>query len=398
MRTNLYALTVLWLSLFTAMLGIGVIMPLMPIYAEQMGASGFLLGLIFAAFSIARVIFMPLFGKLSDRYGRKPFIVIGLAIQVVSAVAFYFSLQPYHLLFTRFFQGLAGALVLPIAMALVGEISPRDRESAYLGYFSVALYVGFGSGPLLGGLISDHWSIQVNFVMLGLFCLAAFLGVLFFLPANHQPTNPRSRIVLPYRVLLRNRVISGMSFYSTVNSFSRGVLSVFLPLFGQTDLGLSLSQVGILLSANLLTTAMWQPLFGRLADRFNRRALVVFGSLLQGVAMCAMMLADNFMQAMSLNILMGLAGAVSLPAAGGMVVTEGKNGGMGGAMALFNMGMSLGLAIGPILGGIVFDLTGFRGAFIFGGLASMLGAAPVLFLVKKNIPDAPNVPTGEGEF
>jgi len=397
-HTNLYALTVLWLSLFTAMLGIGVLMPLLPIYAEGMGASGLFLGLIFAAFSIARIIFMPLFGKLSDRHGRKPFIVIGLAIQVLSAVAFYYSLDPYHLLLTRFFQGLAGALVLPIAMALVGEISPPGREGSYLGYFSVALFIGFGAGPLFGGLISDHWSIQVNFAVLGILCLAAFLGVLFFLPPRQIPTNPRSRTVVPYRTLLRNPVISGMFLYRTANSCGRGVISVFLPLFGEAVLGLSLSQVGIILSANLMATAVFQPLFGHLADRSSRRALVICGSTLQGVAMFLMPLLDGFTDALLLNILMGLAGAVSLPAASGMIVTEGKKGGMGGAMAIFNIGMSLGLTVGPILGGGVFDLTGYPGAFIFGGTISILGAAPVLLLVKSKMSDVPKIPAGEGEF
>jgi FSR family fosmidomycin resistance protein-like MFS transporter len=126
------------------------------------------------------------------------------------------------------------------------------------------------------------------------------------------------------------------------------VISVFLPLFGEAVLGLSLSQVGIILSANLMATAVFQPLFGHLADRSSRRALVICGSTLQGVAMFLMPLLDGFTDALLLNILMGLAGAVSLPAASGMIVTEGKKGGMGGAMAIFNIGMSLGLTVGPI--------------------------------------------------
>jgi multidrug resistance protein len=386
-KSNFDILAVLWLSLFVAMFGMGIMAPLLPTYAEDLGASGFFLGVIFGSFSLARLVVMPFIGQWSDRRGRKPFLVMGLGLMALSSIGFLASHTSWELLGMRAVQGVAGAMVMPVAMALVGDISPPGRESTYMGYLSVAIFIGFGFGPLAGGFVKDFLSFKANFMVLGALCLVALLGVLFFLPASPVGTAQNNNGVVPYAVLLRNPAIRGMFFFRATVAFGRGTISVLLPLFGEHVAGLTTSRVGIIISANILTTAFLQPLFGRWADRWGRRRFIVAGTLLHGPLLILIPLFRSFETLLAVNMLMGLAGAMALPAASGIVTAEGKKGGMGGSMALFNMGMSLGLAFGPIFGGLAQDLSGYAGAFTIGGAVVLAGLVPLM--VSGRGPAAP---------
>ncbi len=370
---------VLWPAIFVAMLGVGIISPLLPTYANTLGASGFMLGLIFGGFSIARMFAMPAVGRLSDRHGRKQFIIAGLLIQVLAAIGFLFSTSPWQLVGVRAFQGLAGAMIIPVSQAYVGEISPDGKESTYMAWFVVALFGGFGCGPIIGGLIEDYLSFSANFIFLAALCFISFLSVLCLLPEPKlSQEQSRSRIEVRYRVLLRNPIIRGLFFFRIANSFGRGIVTMLLPLFGELQLHLTTAQVGVVLSTNLLTSAIVQPFFGRLGDKVNRSSLLIVGTIGQAVSLAMMVFVEGFWQLLAINLMMGVAGAISIPAAGGMMTTEGKKGGMGGSMAIFNLGMSIGLASGPILGGVIVDILHYVGAFLIGATLVLVSIIPVL--------------------
>lgn len=316
---------VLWIGLFVAMLGVGIMSPLLPTYANSLGASGFMLGLIFGGFSLARLVTMPIVGQLSDRNGRKPFIVLGLLMQVLAAFAFILCVEPWQLVATRMFQGIAGAMIIPISMAYVGEISPSGREATYMGWFTFALFIGFGVGPATGGIVKDHFSFTANFILLGSLCFIAFLAVLIFLPEIRPGGDKmKSRSAVNYRQLLANPVLRCLFFFRIANSFGRGVIATFLPLIGESLFGLTTTQVGIVLSANLIMTGLLQPLFGHLADKLGRPALIISGVLVQSACMVIIPWASGFVPLLIVNLIMGTAGAMAIPAASGMITTEGK--------------------------------------------------------------------------
>ena len=100
-------------SVFANVTGVGIVVPLLPIYAHELGASGFYVGLIFGSFSLSRTLCMPYFGRLSDRKGRKPFIMPGLMGYAVISIAFIFSNNVTTLIIIRFFHGVASAMLMP---------------------------------------------------------------------------------------------------------------------------------------------------------------------------------------------------------------------------------------------------------------------------------------------
>lgn len=381
--------SVLFLAIFSAMLGIGIIVPLLPIYAEELGAKGISIGIIFSGFSLSRSIFGPVAGRLSDRWGRKMPIAFGLFFYGIVSIGYIFSRTVTDLILIRFAQGFAAAFIIPLAMAYIGEISPEGKEGSYVGLFTVSLFAGFGFGPLLGGALMDRLGILSNFYTMSGLCFIAFLLVLVWLPElRPEEKGIRWNMERSYMDLLRNPVAIGLFLYRFTMAYCRGILMTFLPLFAHERIGMSGFQVGVVISANVLLNSFLQAPSGRLADRYNRRRLILFGALSFTISLLAITHAITFSQVFLISIAMGISGAISLPAASSIAIQEGKKYGMGSMMGIYDMGMSIGLVFGPVSGGLIADLMGVRGAFYSGGIIGILGTIFFMALLRERRPSS----------
>jgi DHA1 family multidrug resistance protein-like MFS transporter len=365
------------------MLGVGIIVPILPIYAETLGATGFWLGAIFAGFSLSRTISMPLVGRFSDRMGRKRFISFGLLVYTFSSLGYIYANSALELIVVRIIQGFSSAMIIPIAMAFIADISPPEKEGSYMGIFTIALFLGFGCGPFLGGLTKDLISIEADFLIMGGLCLLAFFMVLIYLPRSSSIQKSTSPMDIPFKTILQSRSIMGLCFYRFASAFCRGSIITFLPLYAHNALQLNASQIGLVISSSILLTAVLQFPFGKLADKLNRRMLIILGSILYFSIVPLIPYTLNFIQILTLNIILGLFGALSLPAASALIVVEGKHYGMGSTMAIFNVAMSVGLGIGPLASGVVLDIWGLSGVFYFCTILGFLGTGIVALLFSK---------------
>ena len=176
----------LFFSIFATVTGVGIVVPLLPVYAHDLGASGFFIGMIFGAFSLGRIFFLPYFGRLSDTKGRKPLIVPGLLAYTVISLGFIFFKEVNALIVLRFFQGIASAMLMPIIQAYVGDITPTGNEGFTMGLFNMSMFCGLSIGPLLGGVIHDRFNLETSFVCMGLLALIGFLLCLFLLPPTRS--------------------------------------------------------------------------------------------------------------------------------------------------------------------------------------------------------------------
>ena len=356
-------------------------LPLLPLYAESMGASGIWIGLIFAAFPIANTIATPVFSRLSDRGGRKPFLAIGLFSYAVISFGFIWADTVFQLVGVRFIQGIAGGMILPIALAYIADISPEGEEGKWMGYANAAFFSGFGVGPLMGGVLAEHLGMDAAFLAMGSLNMLAFFIVLFFLPgAIHKKlvTDPR----VSFWKINTNRTINGLFSFRMSFSLGRGILITFLPIFAAISLSLSPTHIGILLGVSVLLQSLLGVPSGRIADRFSRRALVVIGSVVGFVYLSLIPWAYSFWQLLGLIIFGSMGGAVSLSAASAMVVEEGRKVGMGSTIALFSMAFSIGLAVGPIMSGAIADFAGVSMVFYFGAAILFMGTYLFIWLTR----------------
>ncbi|MBS7269644.1 MAG: MFS transporter [Candidatus Freyarchaeota archaeon] len=143
--------TILFIAVFTSMLGIGIVAPILPLYAEQnLAASGIWIGLIFSGFGLSRTIASPIVGRISDVRGRKNFLIIGLLGYALTGLGYVIANNVALLTTIRFANGFTSAMVLPVSQAYIGDLTPKGKEGTYMNTFMTSLMVGFGVGPFIG--------------------------------------------------------------------------------------------------------------------------------------------------------------------------------------------------------------------------------------------------------
>jgi DHA1 family multidrug resistance protein-like MFS transporter len=365
---------ILALAIFSSMLGVGIISPLLPLYAENLGATVIWVGMIFAGFSISRVIITPIIGMLSDRRGRKILLSIGLLSSSIISVGYIWANSPFQLTLVRLFHGAASGMVLPIAQAYIGDISPEGEEGKWMGYFNAAFYTGFGFGPLMGGILTDYFGTAVSFGTMGVLNLLAFLIVVFYLPEVRHRKAVGSNLP-SFKELSTSNTIKGLFSFQLAFSIGRGTFATFLPIFAAIYIGLSPTLVGILLAVNILLMALLQVYCGNIADRFNRRVLVVIGGIVNLIYLALIPLGGNFWQLLGICALGGIAGAISTPALSAMTVEEGRRFGMGSAVAIVAMSLGIGMIIGPLLSGVTADLVNISSVFYFAAAIGIIGTS-----------------------
>jgi MFS transporter, DHA1 family, multidrug resistance protein len=366
-----HLLITLLLSVFIALLGIGIIVPVMPVFAESLGAGGLALGFIIAAFSITRGFCQPVVGNLSDRWGRKGFLLGGLSFFGVVGLLMPEATSVETLLLIRCLHGVGSAMIVPVAMAYVSDLAPVGQEGRYMGMLNIAIFTGIGGGPLLGGIFTDLWGMASAFyVMAGLSFLALLL-VLLQMPAAPARGTKAARGVGVYkslRTMLASRRTGGILLARLSTMIIMVPTMAFLPLLMHEWFAASGLQIGLVIAARTLVNAVLQTPCGRLADRLDKVRLLRVGAVVISAVMCLVPLAGNFWVLLGMFVILGCGEALIWPTLGALAMEEGRVYGQGNMMGVFNLAMSGGVFLGSIGAGISSDLFGLHWAFFLIGI------------------------------
>jgi len=365
---------VLFFSMFGTVTGVGIVVPLLPIYAHNLGASGLYIGLIFGAFSISRTFFLPYFGRQSDKKGRKPFIVAGLFAYTIVSLAFILSNSVESLIAFRFIQGIASAMIMPAVQAYVGDITPAGREGFTMGLFNMSMFMGLSIGPLIGGVIRDRFSLDTSFAAMGFLTFLGFMLSFFLLPPTKtERVVNRGIAPLAWRWVLQDKEMAGLFLFRLAYAACIGVIWSFLPVLADLEFSLSSSAIGILVTIGVFTSGLLHLPMGFMADRVNRKMMVVTGGLIVTYAIFSFDWADTFGDLLMASILFGLGGGISMPALMALAVLKGnETHGMGSVMGLLAMAHSLGMLAGSLLAGLMMDVSRLRNAFSTGAVMMIL--------------------------
>jgi len=373
---------VLFVAVFASTMGVGFIGPLLPLYARDLGATGLSLGMIFAGYSMARFALAPFIGRLSDKHGRRVFLAVGLGVYACFSLAYLAASSAAHLILVRACHGASAGMVIPVAQAYVAEISPEGREGSHMGSFMVSLFAAFGIGPLLGGPLAERFGMQAPFIAMGALSVVALALVLFLLPelGLHRE---RWRQRVPINIVLAHTLVVALLVFRSAIAFGRGLVIPFLPFVAESR-GATLSVIGVLLATNILLAAFMQIPFGKLADRVSRPALMAFGMLGSAAVIFAIPFCQSVAHLFLLQIATGVMSALGFPAAIAVATLCGRRlNGMGTVMALFNSGMSIGLILGPLAGGVVKRIFGLDFVFKGGSLVVVAGLVVFVLLIRR---------------
>ncbi len=353
-------LVILFFTMVVVMMGFGMIIPILPFYIESFGASGKGLGLLMAIYSIMQFIFAPIWGGYSDRFGRKPMLIIGAFGNALSLVLFGLATELWMVYAARALGGMLSAAILPTAMAYISDTTESKNRGGGMGVIGAAMGVGMVLGPGLGGLLAGDSLSTPFFVGSGLSMLALLL-ILIFLPESLAKSQRVDGVKIKgFDMKQIWQALFGPMGYLMVLSFIVFFgLTNFEGIFGlyaQYRFNYNPAQVGtVMMVIGVVTAVVQGGLTGPLTRRFGERAVIKASLIGSSVGFLIMLWAYSDLTLYLTVGLFVLANAMLRPGIAALVSMEAK-GGQGTALGLANSFMSLGRIVGPLWAGIMFDI------------------------------------------
>jgi len=370
-------------AMFTATMGIGMVTPILSVYAESQGATGAEIGLAFSSFAITQLLISPFSGRLADRYGRKIFIVAGLASYVVTALGWYYTDSVYWTIAFRAFSGIGSAVIFSLSQAYIGDLAPSGYEGRFMGVFGIFMAVGFGIGPLLAGVVRDQTDIETVFLSMAAMFAAATVIVFVALPRSKRISHGEegAPAQVPWSTILRHPYVQGLYLVGTSLAFAMGASFTFVAIFLENELAATGTMVGAVLAVQQVTAGAMQPVSGMLADRFNRRLLIAAGAALVAVGYLVPSMVDSYWVILAAFMVgVGVGSSVAQVSTQALQVDIGRGLGMATVMSLQSTSFGSGILLGATLTGFVNDAIGTRAVFVAASIAIAVGA--VAFLVR----------------
>jgi len=377
----------LFIAVAVAMLGIGIIAPILPLYVETFSASGIMIGMIMGAFSLSRGVLGPFVGRLSDRIGRKRFLLTGLGLFAFASLCYSLAGNAWQLMLVRVIQGAASVMVTPIAQGYVGDITPLGKEGRMMNLFYASMFIGVGLGPLLGGVLTDLWSYHAAFAGMGILSALSLVLVAATVPADHGRANEASprvqRSIIPMRRITKNNAVKAILIYVGTRGFWRQGFNTFYPLFAVSLLGWSAADVGYIMSAYFIAGGLFQIPFGFLADRWPRNPQIVLGSFASPLLLLLIPIVRSFSAVMVVVFLIGMLSAFSRASILAIRTELGRSHGMATLAGLHGSAFASGQMIGPVMCGAIADLFGLSAVFPFGSFVGVIGSVGVILFLRR---------------
>lgn len=369
------SLAVLYLTVFIDLLGFGIILPLLPYYAEHFGASGVGIGALLTAYSLAQLVGAPLLGRLSDRYGRRPLLLLSLFGSTLSLVVSGVSSSLSVLIASRALAGLFGGSIAT-AQAYIADVTEVKDRARYMGLLGAAIGMGFVFGPALGASVSRFGFGTAAFVSAGL--AAANLVFASFKLVEPRGTRRPARLQLG-RVArsLKDPAIGRIAATMFLSTLGFVAMEATFALLGERRFGLNAHKLGFVFTYVGAVVAVVQgALIGRLTARLGEKNVAIAGSLVMAGSLAAVPLMPD------LSLALTALGGVAI---GQALVTPTVTSLLSGATSAEDQGGTLGVgtsmaaaarALGPLLAGWLFD----RAAALpyLAGTAALMAAAAML--------------------
>lgn len=350
------ALPILFLVMFLVMVGFGIIIPVIPFYAEEIGATPTQLGLLMAVYSLMQFLFAPMWGRISDRIGRKPVIMIGILGLSLSFFLMALSTELWMLFAARIIGGFLSSANMPTVMAYVADITSEEDRGKGMGIIGAAVGLGFIFGPAIGGVFSQS-SLSTPFFLAGATSLVTFLFVTFVLKESLSPEQ-RSDQQKERTSLLKalNGPLSMLFLLQLFVSLSLAGLEATFAYFAAEKAGLGSVELGYIFMIMGLAGAIVQGgLVGRLTKTLGEGMVIQLGIIISAAGFGLILLTEGFGTAALFLTIFGIGNGLIRPSVSSLL-TKKSTAGHGGTTGLLSSFDSLGRIIGPPLGGWLFSI------------------------------------------
>lgn len=374
------------MAAFSAMLGLGIISPFLPELVQKHSANGFWIGMIFAGFGISRGIITPFIGRISDRVGRKIFVVLGLLIFTGVSFLYPKAGDVYSLTLVRLIHGLSAGMILPIVMTYAGQFSKEGREGLTTGALNMVLYLGLATGPLIGGEVAERYGFDAVFYFMAVLGAITLFLVIFFLPEIKGDGAGQKISEIPLlRIFHKEYYMQVVLIMSFISVAIFAVFMSFLPSIAVRD-SVDMIHIGIIISTAILVAGLLQIPFGKIADSHTQLGKILQSSVgisVSMLALSALPFCPDFKALFLAGFFMGLGAAIYGPALSGISVKIGQKIGMGRWMGIFWAVMSIGLVFAPLTAGIIMDRFGVDSVFYSFGIFAFFGLLFCVYYIRQ---------------
>ncbi|WP_449538746.1 MFS transporter [Ferdinandcohnia sp. Marseille-Q9671] len=351
------ALPILFAVMFLVYIGFGIIIPVIPFYAEELGASPTELGLLMAVYSLMQFLFAPMWGRISDRIGRKPVMMIGIFGLAVSFFLMALSTELWMLFAARIIGGFLSAANMPTVMAYAADITSEEDRGKGMGVIGASIGLGFVFGPAIGGIFSKS-SLHMPFYIAGISSLITFFLVLIVLKESLPKENRQSQQTRGRKGLLKalNGQESVLFFLSLFVTLSLSGLEATFAYFAAEKAGLGTTELGYIFMIMGLAGAIVQGgLVGRLTKRFGEGFVIQIGLFISALGFLLILYTESFLTAAIYLTVFGVGNGVIRPGVSALLTKKSKSG-HGSVTGLLSSFDSLGRILGPILGGWLYTI------------------------------------------
>ncbi|MGE6555594.1 MFS transporter [Exiguobacterium artemiae] len=356
MQNNKLILGTLLLNLFIAFLGIGLVIPVTPTIMNELNISGSTVGYMVSAFAFAQLVLSPLAGRAVDKYGRKPMIIIGLFIFSMSELLFGLGQSVEVLFASRILGGVSAAFIMPAVTAFIADITTNDTRPKALGYMSAAISTGFIIGPGIGGFLADIGT-RVPFFFAAAFGLTAMILSVFTL---REPERHYEQTTIPQQKTGFRKVFSPLYFIAfmvlLISSFGLASFESLFALFVDRKFGFTAKDIALAISLGAIVGVIVQVgLFERLTRWFGEIRLIRYSLIGSTLLVLVMTYVTSYLAIILVTMVVFVGFDLMRPAVTTYLskIAGNEQGFVGGMNSMFT---SIGNILGPIIGGILFDV------------------------------------------
>ena len=378
------ALGVIFLTVLLDLLGFGLVIPILPLYAEKLHATDFETGVLLAIYSVMQLFFSPIWGRLSDRAGRRPVLLISILGSCGSQLGYALAPSFWWLVVARGFAGMCGANITA-AQAYIADVTDESRRAAGMGMLGAAMGLGFIFGPAVGGFLSTR-SPNLPFFVAAALAAVNFVSALVILKEPRDAAHRTRARTLTWAGLVRTattpRLLTLMLLFFVITfGFANleATFSLFLErrfLYGRREASYMFTYIGVLM------VIVQGGFVRRLVPRFGEKKLIVVGTLLMGVGFFMTYQAFTLSMLLLAIAVTAVGNGLNTPSLSSLISRAASGEHQGGVLGVSQSMGALARVVGPLIGTWTLSF-GISLPYLTGGAAMMVACVFAAMFVRQ---------------
>jgi MFS family permease len=366
--------------------GMGMVWSILAVYATTLGASAAMVGLLIAAFGGARLVVNLPAGFASEKFGRHPVMLIGLGLLALASFVATRTTSFPALILCLLGQGVGSSMLITAALSALADLSTPESRVRDMAAYQGASSIGISIGPGIGGLSAAAWGYSAPFLLQGIFSVLAIVMLILTAPKRTASSGSAPPPVGRPKLAFDRKLIGGLVLLIYGVFFARIAANwVLLPLVAQQTLGMSVGEIGMLLTAGAIANLCTLPIANLATRRFGRLATIVTASAVTVVSLLLLADVDSTIVCWIVACLLSVSSGLAMPILSAYAIDAAPPGAVGAAMGMLRMVTDLGIVSGPVIAGLIVDQLGlgYAGGLWFTGLVLVISTVVFWIAVHK---------------